>query len=261
MKLSHDAGMTDTRASAGGVQSLARGLQILRTLIDEGAPLTGTEIARRFGLHQSSISRVLATLIDLGYVRKDASGKFVPDYGILTFAPAIPQFPLVIKPRATIEKIAAEHPGFTVHLCLLWRTEMIYLLRTAMGDQTITFWGSPFPLHVSCPSLRLLLDLPRGQATEILNASKERLGWTLTTPNVPATVPATLNAARRLLEHDVLILDEWFELGGVGGAIPLHTAEEVPVALAITGPTDQVDHATLRLWLHDARRRVEAALA
>ncbi|HLT62636.1 MAG TPA: helix-turn-helix domain-containing protein, partial [Microlunatus sp.] len=100
--------MTTEQVPTGGVQSLARGLQVLRTLIDEGSPLTGTEIARRFGLHQSSISRVLATLAELGYVRKDASGKFVPDYGILTFAPAIPQFPLVVKPRATIEQIAAE---------------------------------------------------------------------------------------------------------------------------------------------------------
>lgn len=253
--------MTTEQFPTGGVQSLARGLQVLRTLIDEGSPLTGTEIARRFGLHQSSISRVLATLAELGYVRKDASGKFVPDYGILTFAPAIPQFPLVVKPRATIEQIAAEHPGFTVHLCLLWRTEIIYLLRTAMNNETITFWGSPFPLHVSCPALRLLLDLPRAQATEILNASKDRLGWERTTPNVPASVPATLNAARKLLEHDVLILDEWYQLGGVGAAIPLSTDENLPVALAITGPTAEVDHATLRLWLHDARRRVEADLA
>ncbi len=252
--------MTDIQAPSGGVQSLARGLQILRTLIDEGAPLTGTEIARRFGLHQSSISRVLATLTDLGYVRKAANGRFVPDYGILTFAPAIAQFPLVVKPRATIEQIAAEHPGFTVHLCLLWRTEMIYLLRTAMGNETITFWGPAFPLHVSSPALRLLLELPQRQALAILAASKKRLGWEQPTDRVPATATAALRAARKLLEHDVLILDEWYDVGGLGGAIPLQTGENLPVALAITGSNDKVDHATLRLWLHDARRRVEATL-
>lgn len=252
--------MTETQASAGGVQSLARGLRILRTLIDEGAPLTATEIARRFGLHQSSISRVLATLTDLGYVRKAPNGRFVPDYGILTFAPAIAQFPLVVRPRATIEQIADEHPGFTVHLCLLWRTEIIYLLRTAMGNETITFWGAPFPLHLSCPALRLLLDLPQRKATAILAASKKQFGWAQPTTLVPATATAALTAARGFLAHDVLILDEWYALGGVGGAIPLQTGENLPVALAITGPHDQVDHATLRLWLHDARRRVEADL-
>lgn len=253
--------MTDNHGPAGGVQSLARGLQILRTLIDEGTPLTGTEIARRFGLHQSSISRVLATLTELGYVRKAPNGRFVPDYGILTFAPAIAQFPLVVKSRATIEQIAEEHPGFTLHLCLIWRTEIIYLLRTAMGNETITFWGAPFPLHLSSPALRLLLDLPQRKAASILAASKDRFGWQQPTRHVPATVTATLTAARKLLEHDVLILDEWYALGGVGAAIPLQTDEDLPVALAITGPHDQVDHATLRLWLHDARRRVEATLS
>ena len=136
--------------------------------------MTATEIARRFGLHQSSISRVLATLTELGYVRKTVSRRFVPDYGVLSLASATSQFPLVRKPRRAMEDLAAQHPGVMVSLCMLWREQMIYFLRTAKGADTIEFWGPGFPVHLSSPGLRMLVDLPQEQALKILSQSRDR---------------------------------------------------------------------------------------
>lgn len=241
-------------------QALARGLHILKVLVDENEPMTATEIARRFGLHQSSISRVLATLTELGYVRKAANRRFVPDYGVLSLASATSQFPLVRLPRTAMEEIAAAHPGMIVSLCMLWREQMIYFLRTSHSTDTIEFWGPGFPVHLSSPGMRMLSDLPDATALEILTHSRERYGWDGIRPQVPQTERAILTKARKLVSHDVLILDEWFQKDNVGGAIPIETNEEHPVALALTGPRALADDATLRLWLHDARRIIEGTL-
>lgn len=246
---------------ASSNQALARGLHVLRALVDEGAPLTATELGRRFGLHQSSISRTLATLTELGYVRKAANGRFVPDFGVLSLSSAISRFPITTKPRQAIEEIAAELVGYTIHLCMLWHGEQIYLLRTSKGLETLSYWGPGFPLHVSSPGLRLLLEIDEAEALGHLRTSRERYGWRGDPAHVSATEEEILAKARSMIEHDVLILDGWYQPDVVGGAIPLQTSEDHPVALAITGPVEGTDNATLRLWLHDARRRVEAALA
>lgn len=240
-------------------QALARGLEVLRVLVDEGGPITGTEIARRVGLHQSSTSRILSTLTEVGYVRRTARG-FAPDFGVLSLASATSQFPLIRKPRAVMRKIAAGCGGLSPTLGMLWRNQMIYFLRTSERGETIDFWWSDFPIHLSAPGLRLLLDLPREQALEILRGSRQRFGWGGQPGVVPETEEAVLDLAARNLAHDVIVLRGWNRPGETGAAIPVEVDEDHPVALALTGPSDVADVPTLQLWLHDARRSVEAVV-
>jgi len=221
--------------------------------------VTGTEIARQLGLHQSSVSRILATLSDLGYVRKSPKG-FAPDFGVLSLATATSQFPLVQKPRAAMRELAANCRGFSPSLGMLWRGQMIYFLRTTENLDTIDFWWSDYPIHLSAPGLRLLLDLPRDEALEILRESRRRFGWGGEPNVVPRTEEGVLDLAAKNLAHDVVVLDGWLREGHVGAAIPVETEEDQRVALALSGPSDVVDISTLRLWLHNGRRMVEAAL-
>ena len=71
---------------------------------------------------------------------------------------------------------------------------------------------------------------------------------------------AGLVAARDLTRsgHDVLVLDNWSQ-ASVSGAIPV-AGHGQPLVLAIGG-TGEVDPHLLQLWLHDARRRLEEAIA
>ncbi|MEQ4209148.1 helix-turn-helix domain-containing protein [Actinopolymorpha sp. B17G11] len=240
-------------------QALARGLEVLRVLVDESEPVTGTEIARRLGLHQSSISRILATLTEVGYVRKTAKG-FAPDFGVLSLASATSQFPLIRKPRAAMKQIAASCGGLSPSLGMLWRGQMIYFLRTTEHGDTIDFWWSDYPIHLSAPGLRLLVDLPREEALAILRGSRQRYGWDGEKGVVPATEEEVLDLAAKNVAHDVIVLTGWFRRGWMGAAIPVEVEGEHRVALALAGPSDVTDLATLQLWLHDARRTVEAAL-
>src|SRR5699024_6769359 len=114
--------MRPGRKEGQRVEALARGLTVLRSLVDAGRPLSATAIAREMGLHQSSVSRLLATLADTGFVRKTAAG-FTPDFGVLSLASSIEQFPLIDRPRAAMQRIGEQAGGLNVSLGMLWPTD------------------------------------------------------------------------------------------------------------------------------------------
>jgi DNA-binding IclR family transcriptional regulator len=235
--------MNDTTASgetpAAPAKALAHGVTVLQILVQADEPLSASEIARRMGLHQSSVSRILSTL-----------------------AVAINKFSLATKPRAALEQAAERASGLAVTLATLWRGEVIYFLRTEKDNpHPLVATELGWPLHLSAPALRLLVERPRAEALQLLRESRERHGWNRASPDVPATEAETLDTAIRLVDHDCLILDGWIKPGHVSSAIIVAAPGEPPTALAMTGPADLVDHQTLRLWLHEFRRSIENALA
>jgi IclR family pca regulon transcriptional regulator len=247
----------DQLPGATSNQALARGLHILRMLVDEGAPLTATEIARRMGLHQSSASRILATLTEAGYARKNSAGRFVPDYGVLALASATTRLPLISRARLAFDRFVEDNPTMSISMCMLWRDELIYLLRGRHGAEPLSFWSGGFPINISSPGLRLLVDLPEADAVQILAASRARHGWGGRPAIVPDTEAGVLAAARDLLKDDVLVLDGWYVEGKIGAAINLETPEPHPVSLAIVDDEDRLSADDFPILLHRARRDVE----
>jgi len=59
------------------VQSLERGLSILRELQIANAPMRNRELVSRTGLPKATISRLLSTLEELDYVRRTDQGSYV----------------------------------------------------------------------------------------------------------------------------------------------------------------------------------------
>ncbi len=243
-----------------GSQALMRGLATLRLLVEEGQPMSPTELAARVGLHQSSVSRILSTLAAAGYVRKVANRRFEPDFGVLTLASAVTTFPLVHKPRAAMEEAAAMCRGCLISLSILWRGQILYFLRTVEGYDTVDFWGAGFPLHQSAPGMRMLLELPESEALQTLALSRSRHGWPSDSEATPASEAEALQRARELLDHDILIIDGWHDAGRFGAATLIDYPADHPVALAVTGPRDVATDDVVRLWLLQIRRAVEKSL-
>lgn len=246
------------RPSSG--RALARGLEILRLLVEAGAPMSPTELADRVGIHQSSASRILATLVEEGFVRRVSGRRFEPDFGVLTLAAAVTNLPLVRRPRQAMEAAAAQSPGALISLSVLWRGQIIYILRTEHGTETVEFWRAGFPLHQSAPGMRMLLSLPEEQALRWLRASRDRFGWALGSDATPVDEADALRRAHALLDHDILILDGWFAAGSVGSATLIDTDADYPVALSLTAPRELASDDKIRLWLLEIRRSVEKSL-
>ena len=74
---------------AGGsgqrVEALARGLEILRCFQPGVSSLSNLEISQQTGLPKSTVSRLLATLLELDCLHyNDTNGRYSPGYGVLS---------------------------------------------------------------------------------------------------------------------------------------------------------------------------------
>lgn len=245
-----------------GARSLTRGLRVLDTLVAADGPMTATEVARRCDCHQTTASRILAALIDTGYVRKVSFREFAPDFGLLTLgSEATRHFDLTRLPRAALARCAELCAPLTVSLCLLWRGQLLYFDQTARGHETRAFNGADYPLHLSSPGLLFLTELSRAESLHRLSASRQKFGWDRPTDTVPEDETGVLEATLRRHRNDTLILREWAGPGHVTAAIRLDDHRAHPLALAIAGPADVWSTETLRVRLHECRRLVGPTLS
>ena len=241
-------------------QALTRGLDVLRVVTESARPLGATEIAKKVGLHQSWVSRVLKALAEAGYVRKPDYRSFAADYGALALGGnALAQFALATRPRAAVQALA-ERTGMNAALATLWRGQLIYLMRAQRGHESVPL-AIGFPLHLSSIGLRLLLELPRARALAALADSRRRYGWDRPTARVPATAAEALASARASLAKGCVALDGWHAEGHLGCAIPLSVVGEPPAALALSGPGAAQPREQVLRWLSEGRAEIEALLA
>lgn len=234
---------------------------MLRRLVEVDRPLTLTELASELDTHQSSVSRIMATLVAAGYARKDEHGRFIPDYGVADLASQTGRLPLLSKPWPVFEKLAADHPQLSATVAMLWRRRLVYGLRSG-GRRGIALLRQypDYPLHRSAPGLRLLLDLPESEALDLLERSRQRHAWVGPNDILPATPKALLDAARERCVHEVLVLTDGWAIGTAqSAAIPVATPEPHPVALAIVDRDADLSVDELRLVLHTVRRDLELA--
>ncbi len=65
---------TRHRKQSNGTRTLERALGILKALGGQNTPLTHAEVVRSTGYSKASVSRIMATLLCLGYIARDTDG-------------------------------------------------------------------------------------------------------------------------------------------------------------------------------------------
>jgi DNA-binding IclR family transcriptional regulator len=145
-----------------GRQSFNRGITIMKLLAKNGS-MTASALARELGLNQSSVSRLLQSLIRAGFVYKPSFQKFKLDYGILTFAGiALENFPLA-SASVTCCNTLHKKTNMGTAIALLHDERLLYMARVhAHIDSSLNLIdNSDFPIHLS--SLGLALSYQRGR--------------------------------------------------------------------------------------------------
>jgi DNA-binding IclR family transcriptional regulator len=242
-------------------QSLGRGFAILDILVRASAPLTASHIARSTGMHQTTASRILADLIRAGYVRRVSYQQFAPDYGLLALGvESARHFPVLTRPRLAMEHAARMCAGLTVSLTMYWRDQLLYFDQAARGLETRIFNAADYPLHLSSPGLLFILGLPKERAIAALQTSRDKFGWAQPTAQVPPTEEALLQAARRNHRNGTIVLEDWQEAGHISAAIRLPDLDDIPLAAALSGPSDVMTGGTIRLRLQQIRRMLAETL-
>ncbi|MER6946660.1 helix-turn-helix domain-containing protein [Nonomuraea sp. NPDC000554] len=100
--------------AAESAQTLERGLRLLRLLADGKGGRTPTELSAGLSLSRPVVYRLLTTLMNEGFVRRDTEGRVHLGYGVLVLAQAVQ--PLLRAAALPALRRLAEQVGATAHL-------------------------------------------------------------------------------------------------------------------------------------------------
>ncbi|GAA2870890.1 IclR family transcriptional regulator [Paenarthrobacter ilicis] len=222
-------------AQAGGVQSVDRALQILEIIARKG-DAGASEIAEEMGVHKSTVSRLVGSLVHRELVRQDSErGKYQLGFGILRLATSIPgRLSVVREAREVLESLAAEYKE-TVNLAVL-RSNYAVNVDQAMGPSTLATYdwvGGLTPLHATSSGKVLLAALTTDERTQVFHA--------VGLPARTATTVTNRTKLERQLEEianqGYAVVRGEFEIGLTAVAVPVfnHTGAVI-AAVSISGP-------------------------
>jgi IclR family pca regulon transcriptional regulator len=209
------------------VQSLERGLAVIRTFDAEHPDLSLSDVARATGLPRAAARRFLLTLVDLGYVRSD--GK------LFSLRPRILELGYAYLSSIALPDVAQPHLeslAAKVHescsLSVLDSGDIIYVARVPTRRiMTVAInVGTRFPAYATSMGRVLLAALPAAEQADYL-ANTELRHLTPKTISDPTKLAATL---ARIATAGYALVDQELEVGLRSIAVPVHDADHKVVA-------------------------------
>jgi DNA-binding IclR family transcriptional regulator len=234
-------------AGSPGVHAV---LDVLESL-GESDHLSLAELTRHLGLPKTSVHRVCGTLVERGWLLRDASGVYSLGIRALGLGAAAAELPIVVAFRPVAAELLARH-NETVCLALLDGDASLFVAKaeTTHPVRLVTAVGSRLPAFAAASGRVLLADLP-GEAVEIAYA-----GRSLVTPT-----GVDLGGVLDLLRLLARARDDGFAENVEETALGLHCLA-VPVrngrgralaAMTVCVPTGRIDLARREVLLTDLR--------
>ena len=242
--------MTETKTPGDQfVQSLARGLTVIRAFDADNVTMTLSEVSKRTGLTRATARRFLHTLVDLGYVRTDGRvfelTALVLQLGYSYLAGQ--SLPQLVQPL--LEELSAELHEST-SASILDGDEIVYIARIhTRRIMTVGIMvGTRFPAYATSMGRVLLAGLPTEELEERL-ASTTLKQLTPRTIADPVQLRAELDTVR---SQGWSLVDQELEIGLRSVAVPvLHPDGSVAAAL----------NMSMQASLADGTRDVDAVVA
>jgi IclR family transcriptional regulator, pca regulon regulatory protein len=226
------------------LQSLERGLAVLRAFTPDAPALTISEVAERTGLTRATARRVLLTLADLGYVDSERRA-FSLNSSVLDLAkPFAGRHDTWGFARPYLESLT-ERTGESASIAVLDDTDILYVARsqTRRLMTLAVAVGSRLPAHATSKGRILLAFLPEPEL-EAYFARRAIARYTEQTVVDEAELRDILAEVRR---EGFAIVDQQLEVGLSSVAAPIIDASgRVSAALSLCAHAGRVDGATLR---------------
>ena len=185
-----------TPADDGGSRTLRRGLQLLDAVQAGGREgVRVVDLCRAAGLERATVHRLLATLVDTGYVVQHERFRFVPGPRLGAVAPANAMPNMAVRLQPVLERVSAAcgDAAFAIvreggqSRCIARQvgTHPVQVLVIQVGTRQ--------PLGVGAAGLALLAALPDAQVQAIVDANAPQLGayGGMTPERMPLLVRAT----------------------------------------------------------------------
>ncbi|HEV8054412.1 MAG: helix-turn-helix domain-containing protein [Solirubrobacterales bacterium] len=223
-------------AGAGRNESIRRAFQVLECLAESpGASIAG--VARETGLPRATVTRVLATLADMGAARRDGSG--------WTIGPSIGALARSIDPSLAEQA----GPRLAALAADLGETVMLAVPEGALGARVVAEAVGPRTVGVGSWLGRTMTDPASGFVRMRLAAldrpARQRaVGELQLVAHTRSTVRsrrALLAELDRIAQADHAEVVDQFEQGLAGLAVPLRGNDRIVGLLAVYLPTSRLD--------------------
>ena len=211
------------------VQSLDRGLAVLRAFSGDAPTQSLSEVAARAGLTRAAARRFLLTLVDLGYARQDGR--------LFSLTPRVLELGYAYLSSMSLTEIAEPHMQAlvaTVHescsISVLDGTDVVYISRVSSARiMTVAISvGTRFPAHVTSMGRVLLASLSESDREAYL-AEAELVRYVSRTVIDAETLRAELAAVAR---QGWAIVDQELEEGLRSVAVPIRDGAGRVIAAA-----------------------------
>src|ERR1700709_541035 len=168
---------TGDQADPSFATTLAHGLDVLAAFRNSTGSLSNAELAHHTGLSRPTVSRLSYTLEQLGYLKRDAKGRFELGLGVLAAAyPVLSALKVRQVARPLIREFAA-YTGGTVSIAMPFGLDFIYVetVRTTDAVAHLPDVGFTGTLATTAVGRALLaLFTPEEQPTYLANVKAER---------------------------------------------------------------------------------------
>jgi len=220
---------------AASVQSVDRAFAVLEALAADERPVGIAELVDLTGLPQGTVHRLLQSLHQRGYVRRDAARKYSLGTSAVRLADAA-QRAMVRSARPHLAELVAIS-GETANLAVLEGDDVVYVAQVPSPHTLRMFAevGRHVPPHSTAVGKVLLAGMPRERALAVLR----RTGLAARTP----TTITDLDAFGT--ELDLVTVQGWAadeeeqEAGVRCVAVPVGAPGAALAALSLSGPADR----------------------
>jgi len=229
--------MDDEPETAGGrgqdsefIQSLAKGLAVIKAFGEEDPTMTLSEVARKTHLTPGSARRVLRTLQQLGYAAAEGNRfRLLPRVLQLGFS-YLSSLPFASLAQPNLVALTDKVDG-SCSISVLDGTDVVYVARATARRLSRDYMsvGTRYPAHATSPG-KLLLGAFSDR--EVTQRYKNRRLEPLT--------PRTIDSLRKLLAELAVarkqgwaINDQETMMGHRSIAVPLHSGGEVVAGLGV----------------------------
>lgn len=225
------------------VQSLERGLAVIRAFDAEHRQMRLSDVAARIGLTRAAARRFLLTLVELGYVRLDD--------GLFSLRPRVLELGFAYLSGLSFADVARPHMGRLVHelkesssISVLDDTDVVYVVRVPTRRiMTITLAvGARLPAYATSMGRVLLGQLSPEEREERL----QRIELRPLTSHTLTSRAALRREIEQAAEQGYATVDQELEEGLRSAAVPLRDGAGGVAALNISVHATRASMETLR---------------
>lgn len=209
------------------MQSLARGITVLRAFDADHASMSLSEVAQKTGLTRATARRFLHTLVDLGYVHTDGKE--------FRLSPTVLGIGYSYLSSLSLPDLAYPHlrelsgrVGESTSMSVLEGDDIIYVARVharRIMNVAISV-GTSFPAHATSMGRVMLAGLDEQRLEQYLSRQEPEEFTEFTVTDIDALRSRILRAQKRGWE----IVDQELELGLRSVAAPVLDAKDRPIA-------------------------------